>query len=113
MTDEVNWIDFQIVSNKSKYKHSEPIRISGKLQTGMVANVYFYIFYKNSSGNWIEPPNTHSIPSVATSNEAHTDNRTFDTSIQLNQFYPLGNYKLVAKYAEISCPIEPQFDLIT
>ncbi len=112
MTDVVKWIDCQIVG-KSKYQYSEPITVSGKLQSTMVENVYLYTFYKDSNGNWIEPPNNHDIPEFPTSKEEHTDNRLFNTSIQLNQFYPLGNYKLVAKYAEIACPIEPQFELIS
>ncbi|MBI1828298.1 MAG: hypothetical protein HY222_03825 [Thaumarchaeota archaeon] len=112
MTSDVKWIDFRIVG-KDKYEYDKPISVSGKLRATIAAQVYLYIFYKNSDGNWTEPPHVHAITQVTTSKEEHTDNHIFNTSIQLNKFYPLGDYKLVAKYANIVCPIEPQFELIS
>ncbi|SMH70354.1 hypothetical protein [Candidatus Nitrosotalea okcheonensis] len=111
MTEDVTWIDFQIVG-KSTYQRNEPIVFSGELISTMDAPVHIYIYYKDSNGDWEEPPYTHNIPTIFASKDDHTNNRTFNSSIQLNNFYPIGNYKLEAMYSETSCSIEPEFEII-
>lgn len=112
MTDIVNWIDFKIVGNKRKYKHSEPVPVSGKLESSMKAPVQLSFLYKNSKGNWEKPKYNKDIPEVWTSKDDHSDNRTFVTSIQLNKFYDSGNYKIKAEYATKPCPTELEFEII-